>query len=128
MGHDDLAGLSYTEVGATQGTMPGGYRHLERRRVIGNGQRVFARCGGELMTWGVQRGAGLRVETDAARAHTGAAVTVRLGRGPLAVVAPCRVVYTIQDSRRVGFAYGTLVGHPRAARSSSSWSTSRTRR
>ena len=25
---------------------------------------------------------------------------------------PCRVVYTIADERRRGFAYGTLPGHP----------------
>jgi uncharacterized protein (UPF0548 family) len=78
----------------------------------GQGPQVFERSRNQLMAWGVQRGAGLVVESDAARAETGAALTVRLGRGQFAVVAPCRVVYTIQEPDRVGFAYGTLVGHP----------------
>ncbi len=112
MGNQDLAGLSYPEMGATQGPMPAGYRHLERRRVIGHGQQVFERSRNQLLAWGVQRGAGLVVESDAARAETGAALTLRLGRGQFALVAPCRIVYIIQEPDRVGFAYGTLVGHP----------------
>jgi uncharacterized protein (UPF0548 family) len=28
------------------------------------------------------------------------------------VIAPCRIVYVIDDADRCGFAYGTLPGHP----------------
>ncbi|MFC6343752.1 DUF1990 domain-containing protein, partial [Nocardioides hankookensis] len=38
----------------------------------------------------------------------GATVAMRLG--PLRV--PCRVVYVVREPDRVGFAYGTLPGHP----------------
>ena len=34
------------------------------------------------------------------------------GVEPLAMRAPCRVVYVIDEPRRRGFAYGTLPGHP----------------
>jgi uncharacterized protein (UPF0548 family) len=32
--------------------------------------------------------------------------------GTLRLRVPCRVVYTVEESRRRGFAYGTLPGHP----------------
>jgi uncharacterized protein (UPF0548 family) len=39
-------------------------------------------------------------------------VLVAVRKGPLAIVAPCRVVYVIEEVDRFGFAYGTLPGHP----------------
>lgn len=35
-----------------------------------------------------------------------------LGGGPIRIGAPRRVVYTVTEPRRQGFAYGTLPGHP----------------
>jgi uncharacterized protein (UPF0548 family) len=35
-----------------------------------------------------------------------------LGRAPVVVRAPVRVVYVVDEPRRRGFAYGTLPGHP----------------
>ena len=64
------------------------------------------------MRWDVQRGAGLRVVAGSERAVEGAHVTVRLGVGRLGIDAPCVVVYTVDEPRRRGFAYGTLPGHP----------------
>jgi uncharacterized protein (UPF0548 family) len=32
--------------------------------------------------------------------------------GPLRLWAPCRVVWTVDERRRAGWAYGTLPGHP----------------
>jgi len=37
---------------------------------------------------------------------------------PLAINAPCRVVYTVDEPGRRGFAYGTLPGHPEAGEES----------
>ena len=43
----------------------------------------------------------------------GTAFTLGIGIGPFRIDAPCRVVYTLDDTAdRSGFAYGTLVGHP----------------
>lgn len=107
--HSDV---TYREVGGTRSALPDGYQHLERHRTLGTGREVFDRAGERLMTWGVQRGAGLVVRTDSRRAATGVDVSVRIGLGRLAVSAPCRVVYTIEEPDRIGFAYGTLPGHP----------------
>ena len=37
---------------------------------------------------------------------------LRLGIGPLSILAPCRVLWVIDEPDRAGFAYGTLPGHP----------------
>ncbi len=37
---------------------------------------------------------------------------MRLGIGRASIRIPCRVVYVIDEPNRVGFAYGTLLGHP----------------
>ncbi len=66
MDDHDLSQLTYREVGGTREAMPRGYQHLERQRVLGRGVDVFERASDQLMAWGVQRGAGLVVETDAA--------------------------------------------------------------
>lgn len=108
----DGDGLTYLEVGATKGPLPLGYRRLERQRLIGRGRGLFERAATELMAWGVQRGAGLAVDADTATAQAGAVVRARLRVGTLGVTAPCRVVYTVTEPKRVGFAYGTLPGHP----------------
>ena len=104
--------LTYAEIGATEGLLPPGYAHLDRRRVVGRGRAAFERAAEEVMTYGVQRGAGLRVRAARPRASTGDDVTVLLGPGRWAVEAPCRVVATLDTPTRRGFAYGTLEGHP----------------
>lgn len=103
---------TYPEVAATRGVLPPGYQHLDRSRVIGRGCQSFERAADALMRWEVQRGAGLAVCATSARVAEGETVTVRLGLGWLAISASCVVVYTVQEPRRRGFAYGTLAGHP----------------
>ncbi|MCV7150247.1 DUF1990 domain-containing protein [Mycolicibacterium pyrenivorans] len=99
--------LTYTEVGATAGPMPPGYHHLRKSSVIGRGRDRFDEAAANGMRWGMLRGAGLRVEAATPVAEVGAEVLVHLGP----VVAPCRVVYVVDEPDRRGFAYGTLPGH-----------------
>ncbi|PRC43343.1 DUF1990 domain-containing protein, partial [Mycobacterium sp. ITM-2017-0098] len=101
----DLAGkpLTYTEIGATAGPMPTAYHHVQKSAVIGRGRDRFEQAAAEGMRWGMLRGAGLRVEATAPVAAVGAEVLVHLGP----VMAPCRVVYVVDEPDRRGFAYGT---------------------
>jgi uncharacterized protein (UPF0548 family) len=105
----DLAALplTYDEVGATAGPLPGGYHHVQKSAVIGRGRHRFEEAADKGMRWGMLRGAGLRVEATTDVAAVGSEVIVHLG--PLR--APCRVVYLVDDPDRRGFAYGTLPGH-----------------
>jgi len=103
--------LTYPEHAATAGELPAGYRHVERRALIGTGEAVFDRTVAALFSWQVHRGAGLTVLSGPPPA-VGARVVTRLGPPVIGRVAPCRVVYVVDEPRRRGFAYGTVAGHP----------------
>ncbi len=100
--------LTYPEVGATRDGLPAGYRHIDVCARIGTGRARFEQAADAIMRWGMQRGAGLRIQTSSEVAAVDALVVVRVGM----LRAPCRVVYLIDDADRRGFGYGTLSGHP----------------
>ncbi len=105
--------FSYAEVGATRGgALPAGYAHLRHRVRIGAGAAVFAAAGDAVLGWRMHRAVGVRPSADAPRAAPGVRVRVVLGVGPLALTAPCEVVWTEDGPDRAGFGYGTLAGHP----------------
>lgn len=101
--------LTYEEVGATlaAGELPPGYAHMDRRVRLGSGQECLERAGAAVLAWGAQRGAGLRV-TPGDDVREGADVELR---APFLRI-PCRVVRVVREPSRIGFAYGTLPGHP----------------
>lgn len=43
--------LTYSEIGATAGQLPGGYDHLRVQRVIGHGESAFRRAADRWMSW-----------------------------------------------------------------------------
>jgi uncharacterized protein (UPF0548 family) len=106
------SGLTYAEVGATAGELPPGYHHLRRSEVVGTGRAAFASVAEALLSWEIQRLAGLRVDASSDRVDVGVEVRLGVGIGPLRVVAPCRVIEVVAQERCRGFAYGTLPGHP----------------
>jgi uncharacterized protein (UPF0548 family) len=106
------AELTYHDIGATRGALPAGYHHQNAALVIGSGAATFSAAAAELVSWQAHLRAGLRVTASTATAEPGTAVLLGVGVGPLRMQAPCRVVYTITEPQRRGFAYGTLAGHP----------------
>jgi uncharacterized protein (UPF0548 family) len=106
--------LTYPERGATAGSLPEGYHHLERRARLGAGREVFERAAAALMSWRMHRAAGLKVTADG-DARPGLHVVSRLAPG---ITAPCRVIYVIDEPGSRGFAYGTLRGHPESGEES----------
>ncbi|ROO83583.1 uncharacterized protein (UPF0548 family) [Actinocorallia herbida] len=102
--------FTYAEVGATRAERPpSGYSHLYVRRKIGRGAQAHRTAGEALMTFAMHRRIPVGVAAEAPRAAEGVAVTVTLAGF---VKAPCRIVWTVEDARRTGWAYGTLPGHP----------------
>ncbi|WP_107097797.1 DUF1990 family protein [Streptomyces sp. WMMB 322] len=107
--------LDYPGVGATAKSpahWPEGFRTLRVSSTVGRGDAAFAAAADAVMTWRLHRTAGVRFGTGATRAAEGVKVVVGLGAGPLRLHAPCRVVWTVEEERRTGWAYGTLPGHP----------------
>ena len=123
------APVTYGAVGASQAPdllsfPPAGFRSVERRVRIGHGEARWRFARLQVLSWGVKRRSGFRVERIASDAgakneqvfspdgfelvHPGD--TAVLHFGPL--LEPVRVVYVIDDPDRCGFGYGTLEGHP----------------
>ena len=105
------ARFTYPEVGGTAAAAaPPGYHLLQRTRILsGCG---FESAAGLLMSWQLQERSGLRVAASTPNVEQDAVVLMRLGVGAASLRIPCRVVYTVKKRDRIGFAYGTLAGHP----------------
>jgi uncharacterized protein (UPF0548 family) len=65
-----------------------------------------------LFDWHMHEEAGLSIIYSGGKPAPGIVVVLQAGWGPLRLTIPCRVVYTIDEPERRGFAYGTLPGHP----------------
>ncbi|WP_338491714.1 DUF1990 domain-containing protein [Streptomyces sp. SJL17-4] len=106
--------LSYREVAATRNpaALPEGYHHLRHSAVVGHGRAAFEAAGAAVTTWRMHRATGARLVADSDRAAPGVAVEISAGLGPLRLGAPCSVIWTAYEEQRIGFAYGTLTGHP----------------
>ncbi|MGW1340252.1 DUF1990 family protein [Kribbella sp. NPDC002412] len=118
--------FTYDVVGSTRyDETPPGYHRMEYKTRIGTGDEVFRRAGEALLTWRMHRTAGLPMTATDTPATIGANTLGRLGAGMLigrlrtalpighlGLPVPCRVVWTVDEPDRIGFAYGTLQGHP----------------
>jgi len=111
---ESTADLTYSAVGATaRGERPDGYQHDSWNVDVGTdeGSR-FDRCGRAVLRWEAQHGAGIRIFPDGpVKSDLNFALALPL---PVVgfVIATARVVAVIEEDDRIGFAYGTLPGHP----------------
>ncbi|MFI1001541.1 DUF1990 family protein [Streptomyces galbus] len=104
--------FTYDAVGATRQGLadcPPGFRPMQVRTRIGEGEALFRRAAEAVLTWEMHRELGVGIDATAERADAGVDVTVTLAG---MIKAPCRVVWTVAEPRRAGWAYGTLTGHP----------------
>jgi uncharacterized protein (UPF0548 family) len=102
--------VTYPEVGATRtALLPTGYRHDEYTCQI-EAPKAFEVAKEGLLSWQAHIGVGARVIPAAFGASE--TVIVVLAIGPLCVLAPCRIVYVIDERQSFGFGYGSLPGHP----------------
>jgi uncharacterized protein (UPF0548 family) len=113
--------LNYAEVGATRPGEPAwadessGYRRYERTVRIGQGPARWKTVTSEVLDWGVKTRSGFTVESrtgGGTRARLGAEYVLTAALGPFTLREPVRVVATVDEPDRCGFAYGTLEGHP----------------
>lgn len=117
----DLAGrpFNYEGVGNSEpGVWPPERHSVSVSREIGTGRGVFDRAADALMHWQAQKVLGVRLTATTDKVAIGSESLTRLGFGPLSMPAPCRVVWAIDEPDRVGYAYGTLEGHPAAGEES----------
>jgi uncharacterized protein (UPF0548 family) len=107
------APYSYSEVGQTRAeVLPSGYRYIRRQVTLSGGRERFESLAEALMTWRLHAAAGLELQVSTGRAEADAVLVATLRLGPVPIRTRCRVVYVIAEPERIGFAYGTLPGHP----------------
>jgi uncharacterized protein (UPF0548 family) len=115
-GHLDY--LDYQGIGGTEhGAAPDGYAIVMEEVQLGTGFAVYSRVAAGILSWELQRRAGLRVRTDSPRVVRGARVVSGFGVGPFRLNAPCEVVWVHEPlpagaPQSAGFGYGALPGHP----------------
>jgi uncharacterized protein (UPF0548 family) len=110
--------LNYDAIGATEhGPLPPHVESITTRAYLGAGQAAYRRVANGILTWQLQKGAGLRVRAETAAVIPGTRVISGFGAGPFRVNAPCEVVWVRppmpgDGPQSAGFGYGTLPGHP----------------
>ncbi len=103
--------LTYAPAGVSMGDLaPSGLKRRHWTTPLA-GSNAFERAVEALRTWGMHRGAGLRVAADGPIAvGTNVAFSAPLPIG--FVDGTCRIVVVVDEPNRYGFAYGTLSVHP----------------
>lgn len=79
--------------------------------MIGRGEPTWSRAAADVLRWRIKTASGFRVEPEGSAAE-GDRVQVSFRLLGLSVVEPVVVVEVVRLPDRVGFAYGTLPGHP----------------
>jgi uncharacterized protein (UPF0548 family) len=105
--------LSYTyaEVGATNATPPAGYNVDHNRIQLGSGEATFHGAVEALKKWRHFELGWVVIVPRGVRVEARATVAVKARAFGTWSLNACRVVYTIDEGRRFGFAYGTLPDH-----------------
>jgi len=110
--------LNYPGVGSTEnGDAPEGFARVLEEVHLGTAMELYLRVARGILSWELQRRAGLRVRADSPAVVPGARVVSGFGVGPLRLDAPCEVVWVrepaaAQMPQSAGFGYGALPGHP----------------
>ena len=103
--------FSYSELGATLHAAPDGYNIDHNRIMLGNGAAVFERAKAAIKAWKMFSLGWVELcypETPIAAGETVAVLVSHFGFYSL---NGARIVYTIDEPDKFGFAYGTLTEH-----------------
>ena len=103
--------FSYPDVGATRGTLPGGYTVDHNRVRLGRGDQVFRQAVASLRLWQMFKLGWVELFQPGTQIDAGATVAVLVHHFGFWSLNACRIVYVIDEERRFGFAYGTLQDH-----------------
>ncbi|WP_427134277.1 DUF1990 family protein [Pseudarthrobacter sp. S9] len=110
--------LNYEGIGTTEhGPAPADVECLISQAYVGDGLAAYRRAVQGMLTWQLQKRAGLRVRAESDVVVPGTRVVSGFGVGPFRIDAPCEVVWVRRPvpgdgPQSAGFGFGTLPGHP----------------
>jgi uncharacterized protein (UPF0548 family) len=104
-------GLSYPEVGATDGSLPPRYTVDHNRVLLGKGRPVFDAAKASLREWRMFKLGWVEVFPEKPVIAVGETVSIAVSHFGFWSLNACRIVYVINEERRFGFAYGTVEDH-----------------
>jgi uncharacterized protein (UPF0548 family) len=105
------AGFSYPEAGATATSPPRGYNVDHERYLLGHGPAAFSRGKLAIERWEMFHNGWTHLCWPDASIESGTNVAMLARWGGLYSLNFCRIVYTTDEPRKYGFAYGTLPDH-----------------
>ncbi|HEX5602866.1 MAG TPA: DUF1990 domain-containing protein [Pyrinomonadaceae bacterium] len=103
--------FTYTEVGATNATPPADYTVDHNRIQLGAGEATYHVAVEALKHWRHFDLGWVTVAPRGVPVEVGATVAVKARAFGTWSLSATRIVYTIEEERRFGFAYGTLPDH-----------------
>ncbi|HYV82287.1 MAG TPA: DUF1990 domain-containing protein [Pyrinomonadaceae bacterium] len=103
--------FTYAEVGATNATPPTGYTIDHNRIQLGAGEAIYGRAVEALKNWRHFDLGWVTITPRGVPVEVGATVAVKARAFGTWSLSATRIVYTIEEERRFGFAYGTLPDH-----------------
>jgi len=103
--------FTYAEVGATNATPPAGYNVDHNRIQLGTGETTFRSAVDALKNWQHFDLGWVVIAPRGVSVEVGATVAVKARAFGTWSLNASRIVYTIDEARRFGFAYGTLPDH-----------------
>ena len=103
--------FSYEEVGATRDVPPASYNIDRNRLLIGHGGDDFEHAKNAVREWRMFEVPGLDLFYPDTPIEAGRNVALLAHHLGFYSLSSCRIVYTIAEADRFGFAYGTLTEH-----------------
>jgi uncharacterized protein (UPF0548 family) len=103
--------FSYSELGATQQIAPRGYNVDNNRILLGTDQQAFERAKSALRAWKMFSLGWVELCYPDSPVAAGVTVAVLVSHFGFYSLNGARVVYTVDEPGRFGFAYGTLTEH-----------------
>ena len=103
--------FTYAEVGATNATPPTNYNVDHNQIQLGSGEGTYRSAVDALKNWRHFELGWVGIVPRGVPVEVGATVAVKARAFGTWSLSATRVVYTIDEARRFGFAYGTLPDH-----------------
>ncbi len=105
------ASYSYHHVGASLDQFPAGYDHDRKKVMLGKGMACFEQAKEGIRQWKMFPPSWTRIIPQPIPIIQNQSLAMCARLFGMWWINACRIVYTIDEERRFGFAYGTLPAH-----------------